>query len=368
MIVIIGGGICGLSIGWYLARKGQRVTVMERGQAGHGATWASAGIVAAHVEAEPGEEVLLPLMVESRNMWPAFAQELEAASGLPVDYRDEGTLVVALDRDDTEQLQFMYDYHRSLGLEMEWLSGREAREMEPHISGNVTAGVFSPADHQVDSRKAALALKAAFVKAGGDLRESTEVTEILSEGNRVTGVRVQGEVVAADTVVLAAGAWSRNIEGLPEAARPPIRPVKGQMVSLCMGDTALITHVVWGPRVYLVPRRDGTLFIGATVEEQDFDESLTAGGIYDLLRRAWETLPGIYDLPVEEMWAGFRPTSRDDAPLLGPAALDGLVIATGHHRAGILLAPVTARAISHFILSGEISDDIRPFSPARFAA
>lgn len=368
MIVIVGGGICGLSIGWYLAREGRSVTVMERGEAGHGATWAAAGMIAAHVEAEPGEEALLPLMLESRDLWPAFADELEAASGVSVEYRDEGILAVALDRDDAEHLRFMYDYHRSLGLEMEWLSGQQARELEPHVNGNVTAGVLSPHDHQVDSRKVALALKAAFLKAGGELRENAEVTELLTEGDRATGVRVGGEAVAAETVVLAAGAWSRNIAGLPEAARPPVRPVKGQMLSLRMGDVPLISHVVWGPRVYLVPHRDGTLLVGATVEEQGFDESLTAGGIYDLLRRAWETLPGIYDLPVEEMWAGFRPTSRDDAPLLGPSVLDGLVIATGHHRSGILLAPVTARAISHYILSGEVPDDVKPFSPARFAA
>ena len=381
MIVIVGGGISGLAIGWYLARAGRAVSVFERDAAGRGATWAAAGMLAAHVEAEPGEERLLPLLLESRAMWAEFGRDLEAASGLAVDYRDEGTLVVALDRDDTERLKFSYDYHRSMGLEMEWLSGAEARRLEPHLASGVAAGVFSPLDHQVDNRKAVVALKAAFVKAGGALREHAEVEEILVEGGAVRGVLVGGERVEAEAVVIAAGAWSRNLKGLPDHLRPPVRPVKGQMLSLVMpADAPLLRHVVWGPGTCLVPRKNGRLFVGATVEEMSFDTNMTAGGVYDLLRRAWETLPGIYDLPIDEMWAGLRPTSRDDAPLLGPVSgpltgagevvgeAAGLIMATGHHRNGILLAPITARAISHYILTGELGEDIKPFAPTRFAA
>lgn len=385
MIVIVGGGISGLAIGWYLARAGRAVSVFERDAAGRGATWAAAGMLAAHVEAEPGEERLLPLLLESRAMWAEFGRDLEAASGLAVDYRDEGTLVVALDRDDTERLKFSYDYHRSMGLEMEWLSGAEARRLEPHLASGVAAGVFSPLDHQVDNRKVVLALKAAFVKAGGALREHAEVEEILVEGGAVRGVLVGGERVEAEAVVIAAGAWSRNLKGLPDHLRPPVRPVKGQMLSLVMPvDAPLLRHVVWGPGTCLVPRKNGRLFVGATVEEMSFDTNMTAGGVYDLLRRAWETLPGIYDLPIDEMWAGLRPTSRDDAPLLGPVSgpltgagevvgeaageAAGLIMATGHHRNGILLAPITARAISHYILTGELGEDIKPFAPTRFAA
>ncbi|MCH7540730.1 MAG: glycine oxidase ThiO [Proteobacteria bacterium] len=381
MIVIVGGGISGLAIGWYLARAGRAVSVFERDAAGRGATWAAAGMLAAHVEAEPGEERLLPLLLESRAMWAEFGRDLEAASGLAVDYRDEGTLVVALDRDDTERLKFSYDYHRSMGLEMEWLSGAEARRLEPHLASGVAAGVFSPLDHQVDNRKVVVALKAAFVKAGGALREHAEVEEILVEGGAVRGVLVGGERVEAEAVVIAAGAWSRNLKGLPDHLRPPVRPVKGQMLSLVMpADAPLLRHVVWGPGTCLVPRKNGRLFVGATVEEMSFDTNMTAGGVYDLLRRAWETLPGIYDLPIDEMWAGLRPTSRDDAPLLGPVSgpltgagevvgeAAGLIMATGHHRNGILLAPITARAISHYILTGELGEDIKPFAPTRFAA
>jgi glycine oxidase len=369
MIAIVGGGICGLSIGWRLARAGRSVCVFERGEAGRGATWAAAGMLAAHIEAEPGEEALLPLMVESRGLWRGFARELEADAQMSVDLREEGTLAVALDRDEAEKLAFTFDYHRSLGLEMEWLAGCDARALEPHLSPKVQAAVSSPGDHQVDNRKVAVALKQALIAAGGTLRERAEVTEILVSNGRASGVVADGREFPAECVVLAAGAWSRGVKGLPEDCKPPVRPVKGQMLSLAMPQGApLLTRVVWGPRAYLVPRLDGTLVVGATVEEQSFDTTMTAGGIYELLRGAREVLPGVDELPVAEMWAGLRPTSRDDAPLLGPAALDGLVIATGHHRNGILLAPVTARAISDYILTGRMAESIRPFAPSRFAA
>lgn len=370
MIAIVGGGICGLVIGWHLARAGRRVTVLERGAAGFGASWAAAGMLAPQVEAEPGEERLLALLLESRAAWNDFARDLEAASGMTIDYRTEGTLVVALDRDDIERLRFQFDFQRRLGLDVAWLSGREARQREPHLASRVAAAVYSPLDHQVDNRKVVAALSAAFVAAGGRLCEHTAVREIVVAGGRVRGVRLDGETLAAETVVLAAGAWSREIAGLPAGLKPPVRPVKGQMLALQMPPEApLLRHVVWGPDGYLVPRSDGRLLIGGTVEEKGFDSTLTAGAQLDLLRAAWETLPGIYDLPIVETWSGLRPSSRDDAPILGPVGgLDGLVMATGHHRNGILLAPVTGRAVSRYILTGELSDALRAFGPDRFAA
>ncbi len=367
-VAIIGAGVCGLGIGWRLAQAGCAVTVGDRDRSGMATSWAAAGMLAAHVEAEPGEERLLPLLLESRAMWAEFGRDLEAASGLAVDYRDEGTLVVALDRDDTERLKFSYDYHRSMGLEMEWLSGAEARRLEPHLASGVAAGVFSPLDHQVDNRKAVVALKAAFVKAGGALREHAEVEEILVEGGAVRGVLVGGERVEAETVVIAAGAWSRNLKGLPDHLRPPVRPVKGQMLSLAMpADAPLLRHVVWGPGICLVPRKDGRLFVGATVEERGFDESLTAGGVFALLETAWRALPAVEDLAIDELWVGFRPGSRDDAPILGATPVDGLVLATGHHRNGILLAPVTAEALARLVLTGRPLAGTEPFGIARFA-
>ncbi len=368
-IAIIGAGVCGLGIGWRLAQAGRAVTVVDRAKAGQGASWAAAGMLAPQVEAEPGEEALLPLLLESRDMWEGFAAELERAAGIEVGYRDEGTLVVALDRDDREKLKFRYDYLMGLGgLSLEWLTGAEARRREPHLARGITGAIASPLDHQVDNRKVVDALRAAFLIAGGTLVEDCPVEELVHDGRRVTGLRLAERTIPAETVVLAAGAWSRNIAGVPEAARPPVRPVKGQMLALQMDARAPLTdHVIWGPDCYLVPRGDGRLVVGATVEEMGFDTRLTGGGMFELLRAAWETLPGIYDLPLVESWAGLRPASRDDAPILGTTALDGLVLATGHHRNGILLTPITADAISRLVLDGTVSPAIRPFSLDRFA-
>jgi glycine oxidase len=370
-IGIIGAGVSGLGIGWRLAAAGCAVDIYDRGEPGRAASWAAAGMLAARAEAEPGEELLLSLDLKSQEMWPGFAAELEAASGVSVEYRDDGILIVALDRDDAEALRFTHDYQRRQGLDVQWLSGAEAREREPFLSPNVCAGVFSAGDHQVENRKLVDALIAAFRKAGGALHAHTEVAAVDVEASRVRGLVLAGEEGAArpyDFVVVAAGAWSRGIEGLPAEARPPVRPLKGQMIAIRMDpDDPLLRHVVWAPGVYLVPRNDGRLIIGATVEEKGFEDCLTAGGVLDLLRDTWEALPGITELPIVEMWVGHRPTSRDDAPILGPTPVEGLVMATGHHRNGILLTPVTADAVSHYILSGEIMPAIEPFSINRFA-
>jgi glycine oxidase len=343
VIVIIGGGICGLGIGWWLARQGAGVTIVERDAAGQAATWAAAGMIAPRAEVEHGEEALLPLALESAAMWAGFAAELEQASGIDIDYRTHGTLVAALDRDDLEYLENRFEYFQTLGLEVDWLSGYAARQKEPHLARAVTGGIFSKLDHQVDNRKVATALRTAYLAAGGVLREHLAVDEVLISDRRVTGVRAGEEHIAADAVVLAAGAWSRNLAGLPDVARPPVRPLKGQMLSVAMDPrNPLLEHVIWGPGngivpgIYLAPKGDSRLIIGATVEEMGFNTEMTAGGMFELLRAGWELLPGIYDLPIIESWAGLRPASRDDAPILGPTAIDGLVLATGHHRNGIL--------------------------------
>ena len=367
---IVGAGVSGLGIGWRLAAAGCRVDIYDRSEPGRAASWAAAGMLAARAEAEPGEETLLALNLASQAMWPGFAAELAAASGVGVDYRDEGTLIVALDRDDAEALRFSYDYQRRQGLDVHWLSGAEARRREPFLSPNAGAGVFSPGDHQVDNRKLVEALVRAFKAAGGTLHAGTAVEAVDIDAGRVRGLLLAGgaETRRYDSVVVAAGAWSRALAGLPDDLRPPVRPLKGQMLAVRMDPAdPLLRHVLWAPGVYLVPRNDGRLIIGATVEEKGFDSDLTAGGVLDLLRSTWEALPGMTELPIVEMWVGHRPTSRDDAPILGPTAVEGLVMATGHHRNGILLTPVTADAVSHYILEGKIMPAIAPFSIARFA-
>lgn len=367
--VVIGAGAIGLGIAWRLAQAGCAVTVYDRGEAGRGASWAAAGMLAAAVETEPGEQPLLALTLESQRMWPDFAREVEAASGIPVGYRDDGTLVVALTRDDAERLRFTYEFQTGLGLELEWLSGAQVRQREPHLRPGIPGAVSSPRDHQVDNRRLGRALATAAQRAGAVLHEHCAVRQIELASGRTCGVVTERGREPADAVVLAAGAWSREIDGIPPVHVPPVRPIKGQMLAVGMDpDLPLLSHVIWLPRGYLVPRRDGRLIIGGTVEERGFDDTVTAGGLLELIEGAWRAVPAIEELPVVETWVGFRPGSRDDAPMLGPSGLDGLVIATGHHRNGILLTPVTAKIVSAYLLTGWLPDNARPFSPERFAA
>lgn len=367
-VAIVGAGIIGLSIGLRLAQAGCRVDIFDRGEAGRAATYAAAGMLAAGVEAEPGEQVLLPLCLASQTMWPEFARELEVASGQTVSLRREGTLVVALNRDDLDVLRHKYEFQRSLGIPLEWLSGAATKEREPHLHPRTAGSVYSANDGQVDNRQVAKALIIALNRAGGLLHEHQNVLGIDVMAGKVRGVIVKDQLHSADFVVLAAGAWSRQMGGLPRAVLPPVRPVKGQMLAVRMNpDDPLVKHVIWAPKSYLVPRNDGRLILGATTEEKGFDANLTAGGVMALLEAAWRTVPGIEELAIDEMWTGFRPGSRDDAPILGPVSdIAGLVLATGHHRNGILLAPITAHAIADFVVQGTIDARIQPFGLDRF--
>jgi glycine oxidase len=369
-VAVVGGGVCGLGVGWKLAKAGVRTTVFDRGRATRESTWAAAGMLAAHMELRPEEEHITFLGRKAMERWRAFAGELEAESGIPIDYRDEGTLYVALDRDAVEELRFLRRHQEETGVPVEWLSGDEAREREPFLSRRVAAALFADGDHRIDPRAFAEALTRAFVAAGGDLREETEVERIEIEGGKVRGVRVAGEFLEADIVVLAAGAWSGLVDGLPKEAVPPVRPVKGQMFSVRMADPPLLTRCVWAKDstrfAYLVPLSSGRLLVGATVEEMGYDREVTAGGIYELLRPAYDALPGIYELPVDEIWAGLRPASRDNAPILGETPVEGLVMATGHYRNGILFAPLTSEDVAHLVLTGETTEAIAPYGIGRF--
>jgi len=369
-VAVIGGGVCGLGIGWKLSKGGARVTIYERDEPSHGATWASAGMLAPQMELRPEEEGITHFGRENVRRWSRFAREVEEDSDISVDYRDEGTLFVALDRDGAEQLRFLHIHQKEVGLPVQWLSSYEAREREPHLSGRLVAALYSPEERQVDPRALGRALVEAFTQAGGVIRSHSPVERILVEDRRVRGVRVKGEDVTSDAVLLSAGAWSGMVEGLPEELKPPVRPVKGQMVALEQPDPPLLRHSVWAMDatrfVYLAPKSNGRLLVGATVEEVGFDTRVTAGGVLDLLRPAWEALPAIYDLPIVETWAGLRPGSRDNAPILGKTPIEGLYMATGHYRNGILFAPATAEDVAHLILTGETPETIRPFGLGRF--
>jgi glycine oxidase len=367
-VVIVGAGVIGLSIAWRLAQRGAAITVFDQGTAGAGASHAAAGMLAICAEAEPGEEALVALGRASQAAWPAFAREVEAAAGLPIDLRSDGTLLVALTADDQARLKHRLEFQQRLGLPVGWSSGAEARRREPHLAPGIAGAVLSPEDHQVDNRKLVAALRVAAERAGVTLREHCAVARMIISGGRAVGAALaDGTQVHADAVVLAAGAWSRRIEGLPADARPPVRPVKGQTIALRMDAAApLINHVVWAPGAYLVPRRDGRLIVGATVEEKGFDAALTAGGVLSLLEAAWRAVPAVEELPIDDMWVGHRPGSRDDAPILGPGPAEGLVYATGHYRNGILLTPITADAIARLVLDGAVDPVIAPFGVERF--
>ena len=371
-IIIVGGGAIGLSIGWQLAKAGRDVTVFDRDRAGQAASWASAGMLTPLAEVRFQEEGLLRFALKSLELYPEFVGELESDAGHTVGYRPDGVLLVGVTRDDVEHLRFRHDYQRELGLPVEWLSGAGAREREAHLSTQISAAVWCPGDHHVDNRLLVQALKTGFEKAGGHLVEETPVARVEIEGERVRGVEAGGEMHEAATVVLAAGAWSRLVPGLPDVCKPPVRPVRGQIMRLEMTKDVTLGTIVWYSRIassavaYMVPRDDGSLILGATSEEMGFDTRLTAGGMFELTRAAWEAVPGVYDLPIIETTAGLRPGSRDDAPILGETPVKGLIMATGHYRKGILLVPITAYNVCELILTGKTPEVIRPFGMDRF--
>ncbi|WP_168210430.1 glycine oxidase ThiO [Persicimonas caeni] len=367
-IAIIGAGVAGLATGWRLAQRGFDVGIFERDEPGSGASRAAAGMLAPTAEVKFGEGALLRLQRDSLARFGDFADELREASGVDIDYRTEGSLVVALEPDDTERLERIWAYQRELGLDARRLSGPAARDLEPRLAPSVHSAVLCPDDHQVDAWKLVDALTEAFTRAGGTLHTHTSVDAIARDHRRVRGLRLADtRCVEASTVVVAAGAWSGGILGVPELDKPTVRPVKGQALCLVDNDDApLCRHVIRAPDAYLVPKNDGSIVVGATMEERGFDARLTAGGIFELLRGAWRAMPGIYDLELRDTWAGFRPISLDDAPLLGPSKIDGLWIASGHGRHGILLSAITGDVMSEAIAAGELPARYAAFAPTRF--
>jgi glycine oxidase len=366
-VVVIGGGVIGLAVAWRAAQLGHAVRVLERGELGAGTSRVAAGMLAPVTEADAGELALLELGLRSARSWPAFADELAAASGSDPGLRRCGSLVVARDRDEAVALERELALRLDLGLDVERVLASAARRLEPALAPTLRLALAVPGDHAADPRSLVLALTEAARRAGAQLRTRAAVQGIRVDRGRVTGVELaSGELVPAGQVVVAAGVWSGAIAGLPDAARIPLRPVKGQILRLRDPQgPGLLERIVRFGGGYLVPRGDGRYVLGATVEERGFDTTVTAGGLYELLRDASELVPGIHELVVEEAAAGLRPATPDNAPVLGTGAeVDGLVWATGHHRNGILLAPVTAD-----IVAGVLDGDAAPpqFAPGRFA-
>jgi glycine oxidase len=350
--VIVGGGVIGLAAAWRLAQGGARVTVIDRAEPPAGATRVAAGMLAPVGELAFGEPDLLEHTLAAAELYPGFVAELERLTGVETGFRVCGALHVALDRDEAAQLRRVHDLQRSLGLEAEWLAPSGCRRQEPALSPSLAGGVVAPGEAAVDPRRLTAALLAALAAAGVEVRTGTEVAAALCEDGRVAGVRTAaGEELHAASVVLACGAWSGVAEWLPEEARPPVRPVKGEVLELrpLEGSEAPIGRIVASERVYLVPRPDGRLIVGATVEERGFETAVTAGGVHELLREAYRLVPEVAEMELVEAMAALRPGTPDNLPLVGPGEMPGLILATGHYRNGILLAPLAAARLAEML-------------------
>jgi glycine oxidase len=368
-VLVIGGGVIGVGVAWRCAQRGLKVTVVDPAP-GSGASSAAAGMLAPATELHYGEQALLQLNLDSARRYPQFAAELAAASGHDVGYRRSGALVAAWDDADLANLRDLQAFGSSLGVATELLTGREIRRREPALASAVAGGLYAPDDHAVDNRRLHAALLEAVRVSGGELRRE-RVVALEKSATRVSGIRTdQGHAISADTVVLAAGAWSAQLPDPGGGALPPIRPVKGQTVRLRVPGPPLLRHVIRGTikgsPVYLVPRDDGELVVGASSEEVGFDLAPRAGAVYELLRDAQSLIPLLGEVQFGEVSTSVRPGSPDNAPIIGRSSIPGLVLATGHYRNGILLTPVTADGIADLISTGSVPDVLAGFSVDRF--
>lgn len=378
-VLVVGAGVIGLSIAWRSRQRGLSVTVVDPAP-GSGASRTAAGMLAPVTEFHYGEQSLLELNLASAGRYPAFAVELEDATGRSIGYRRTGTVVAAWDAADLAALRDLAASAGTLGQRMQSLTGRELRSLVPGIAPGLPGGLVAPDDHQVDNRRLHAALLAAVGRAGGRVVKEA-VGRIDVVGGRARGVTtVGGEAHSAGAVVLAAGASSGRIAGLPAGVRPRVHPVKGQTLRLRMSaDTMpprILRGTVKGSPVYLVPRAVevdggrpgvGELVIGASSEEAGFDCTPRAGAVYEMLRDAQSLLPAVSEAELVEVSTGLRPGSPDNAPLIGPAGIDGLILATGHYRNGVLLTPITGDGVAALLADGALPPELVPFHPERAA-
>jgi glycine oxidase len=360
-VVIIGGGVAGLSIGWRLLQAGADVTVLERAQPAMGATWAAAGMISVIGETNDTHPAELALAQHAAALWPDFAREIKEISGRDIGYRSDGKLIVAAN--DTDYAHLAARVADEAGLSM--LSATEARALEPLLRNDLAGALWDPSEAQVDNRALGATLVRLFLGAGGMLQANETVVRIEADGERVTGARTPFALYEADAYVLAAGAWSSRIEGLSPEIMPPVIPVKGEMIAV--SGAALPTRIVWGAGVYMVAR-SGRLLVGATASEEGFDTSLTDDARRRLLVGAVTLMPDLQTWDVVDHWAGLRPGSPDGLPILGRSRLQRLWVATGQYRNGILFAPAVAEIVSGLVNGGIASVDITAFDPGRFSA
>jgi len=360
---IAGGGLIGGAIALELSRAGLRVALTDARDPGQEASWASAGILSP----APENSAMIAMVLLGRAsmaLYPDFAASVEEISGLPTGYRAKGTLEVLLSRHAKAELNTIIALHHGLGLKAEAISAEQARELEPSISEEVEAAVLRPDEASIDNRLLTAALLEAAKRSGAQILPGSPVRSVWTEGSCCRGlILANGERIAARHTVVAAGCFSSQIAGVKEYA--PVRPAKGQMVSL-REEAVRIERVLWSERIYLVPRSDGRILAGATVEHVGYDKTVTAAGILANLAAAIELVPALAAARVEETWAGLRPDTPDHLPIIGPTDRDGLLIATGHFRSGVLLTPVTAKLIGDYVAGITPTLDCERFSPMRF--
>jgi glycine oxidase len=369
-VVVIGGGVIGLTIARALALRGVRdVLLVERARLGAEASSAAAGMLAPQAEADNADD-LFNLCCQSRDMYPTFAAALRAETGTDCELDRTGTLYLAFTEHDQAEIEYRYDWQIRAGLSIQKLDPTDARTLEPCISQSVRGALKFPNDIQVENRRLLSALVASNEKLGVRLMTGATVESIRINRGRIEGTDTSRGFVSTGTIVVSGGAWSSFIK-VPDAALPNIRiePVRGQMV--CFDSTgsppALARHVIYSPRGYLVPRRDGRVLSGSTTEHAGFDKTVTAAGVHSILSNAMEISSRISDLPLGEVWAGLRPRAQDSLPVLGPTdEIRGLMFATGHYRNGILLAPISGELIAGAIVDNVVSPDLNAFSPDRF--
>jgi glycine oxidase len=366
-LLVVGGGLMGLGVAWRCAARGMRVRLLDRGDLGRGASWAAAGMLAPCTEAQFHEDAVYALSAQSQDLWPQFAADVEAASGLSVGFDTCGSIVVALDRDDDAAQRRHFAYQQSLGMQVERLSGAALREREPLLSPKAIAGTWSPVEHQVDNRLLVDALIAACTRAGVALEPHRAVTAVHVGAGQVGGaIGDDGVLRPARAVLIAGGAWSRAIEGLGDVT-PPVRPVKGQMLSLATEPRYQLAHVIRSAYGYIAPKADRWV-VGATSEDRGFDVRVTAGGVWHLLDGAYRAVPASHELPLLETWAGLRPASRDTGPIMGDCDVRGLYFCTGHYRHGVQMTPASVNGVAACIAGEPAWSTHAPFNARRFAA
>lgn len=369
--VVIGGGVIGCAIAWRLAQAGMKVVVLERGEVGREASHAAGGMLVPLAEADEADD-LFHLCVASRAMYADFARELQQASGINIEYRTEGTLYLSLTDQDDEELERRWQWQRAAGLNVKRLNADCARKLEPQVNDRLRWALKFPDDHQVNNRLMMKALHIAAQNAGVEFRTQTEANRLLIEsqagGKQVIGVQTPRGEVRSGNVIVAAGCWSSLLSSANETllSNLKVEPVHGQMVAVEM-PAPPVNHIIYSCRAYVVPRLGGVLIAGSTSDKFGFEKRVTAGGMASIIERAKEILPGVGELTIAETWSGLRPRASDGLPVIGvDDSVAGLVYATGHYRNGILLTPVTAKAVSEIILMGESSIALSAFSPVRF--